>query len=108
MLLDDLIREAKLTTDNTKYTSKAVRDAFYQSQTWRNKRKQILKRDNHECQVAKSMGQVVTGKLIIHHIRPLEYFPDLALDDSNLIVVSHYYHNIIHELITLVESDEWW
>lgn len=108
MLLDDLIRQAKLKTINTKYASKAVRDAFYQRQAWRNKRKEILKRDNNECQVSKSLGEVVTKKLIVHHIKPLEYFPELAMVDSNLITVSHQVHNIIHELNETKFDDEWW
>lgn len=108
MLLDDLIKQAKLTSINNTYADPVARDKFYQSHTWRKKRAEILARDNYECQVAKSIGEVIQEKLIIHHIKPLEFFPELALDDGNLIVVSHYYHNIIHELITLVESDEWW
>lgn len=108
MLLDELIVKAKLKTNNTKYTSKSARDGFYQNQTWRNKRKEILKRDNNECQVNKSLGQVSTDKLIVHHIKPLEYFPELAMDDSNLITVSHTNHNIIHGLTLAKFNDEWW
>lgn len=108
MLLDDLIRQARLKTTNTKYASKAARDAFYQRQAWRNKRKDILKRDNNECQITKSTGGVYKGRLIVHHIKPLEYFPELAMDDSNLITVSHHLHNIIHELNDSKFDDEWW
>ena len=108
MLLDDLIRQARLKTTNTKYASKSARDAFYQRQTWRNKRKAILERDNNECQVAKSIGRVDKDKLIVHHIKPLEHFPELAMDDSNLITVSHTSHNIIHGLTLAKFNDEWW
>ena len=108
LMLDELISKARLKTNNTRYESKAARDAFYQNQTWRNKRKAILKRDNNECQVSKSMGQVSTDKLIVHHIKPLEYFPELAMDDSNLITVSHTNHNIIHGLTSAKFKDEWW
>lgn len=108
MLLDDLIKYAKLKSNNTFYAESSARDAFYQSNTWRNKRNEILIRDNHECQVTKSMGQVSFEKLIIHHIRPLEYFPELALDDNNLITVSHSVHNIIHGLTVKRFDDEWW
>lgn len=107
-ILDYLIKQAKQKTTNTRYESKAARDAFYQNQTWRNKRKAILKRDNNECQVAKSMGGVDKDKLIVHHIKPLEYFPELSMDDSNLITVSHTNHNIIHGLTLAKFDDEWW
>ena len=108
MLLDELIQQAKLKTNNNMYENKEARNKFYQCQAWRNKRKAILKRDNNECQVTKSIGQVSTDKLIVHHIKPLEYFPELSMDDSNLITVSHTNHNIIHGLKVAKFNDEWW
>ena len=69
-------------------------------------RKERLKRDNNECQVSKSLGEVVTEKLIVHHIKPLEYFPELAMDDNNLITVSYRVHNIIDELNDTKFNDE--
>lgn len=107
-MLNDLIEKAKLRTNNDVYADRLARNNFYQSQTWRNKRKAILKRDNNECQVTKSIGQVSTDKLIVHHIKPLEYFPELSMDDSNLITVSHTNHNIIHGLKVAKFNDEWW
>lgn len=107
-LLDQLITQAKLTTTNTKYANKSARDSFYQSQTWRNKRKDILRRDNNECQVTKSKGGVCRTKLIVHHIKPLEFFPELALDDYNLITVTQSIHNVIHGLNERQFDDEWW
>lgn len=108
MLLDDLIKQAKLTSHNQTYADPVARDKFYQSQTWRNKRKQILKRDNHECQVTKSEGDVCMEDLIVHHIKPLEFFPELALEPSNLIVVTKSVHNVIHGLSVPKFNDEWW
>lgn len=108
MLLDELIQQAKLKTNNNIYENKEARNKFYQCQAWRNKRKEILNRDNNECQVTKSIGQVSTDKLIVHHIKPLEYFPELSMDDSNLITVSHTNHNIIHGLTLAKFNDEWW
>lgn len=109
-ILDYLIKQARLTTDDTKYNSKTARDGFYQTHTWRKKRKEILERDNNECQVNKARGKVETGKLIVHHIKPLEYFPELAMDNFNLITVSHTVHNQIHELTSTKKKweDEWW
>ncbi|WP_407372342.1 HNH endonuclease [Carnobacterium sp.] len=107
-MLNDLIEKAKLRTNNDVYADRLARNNFYQSQTWRNKRKAILKRDNNECQVAKSTGGVDKDKLIVHHVKPLEYFPELAMDDSNLITVSHRVHNIIHGLKVAKFNDEWW
>lgn len=103
-----LIEQAKLKSNDTTYKDSKARDAFYQSQTWRMKRKHILERDNYECQVTRAEGGVCQEKLIVHHIKPLEYFPSLALNDDNLITVTQSKHNIIHGLSVAKFQDEWW
>lgn len=107
-ILEYLIEQAKLTSTDTTYKDPNVRDAFYQSQAWRKKRRHILERDNYECQVTKDEGGVCQDKLIVHHIKPLEYFPSLAMDDGNLVVVTQPKHNIIHGLSVAKFNDEWW
>ena len=89
------------------------RDAFYNSWTWRKKRNEIAQRDNQECQVCKDDGKVTlatsTHPLIVHHIKPLEYHPDLKLDDNNLTTVCIACHNSIHTSAAhKVWDDEWW
>lgn len=108
LLLDYLIEQAKLTTTNTLYADYKARDAFYHSGPWRKLRKEMLKRDNRECQVTKSEGDVCMEDLIVHHIKPLEFFPELALEPSNLIVVNKSVHNVIHGLSVPKFNDEWW
>ncbi len=71
-------------------------DIFYNSRTWRNKRKQILERDNNECQICKKEGKFKPADTV-HHIKELKDYPKLALIDSNLISVCFSCHNIIHE-----------
>lgn len=65
------------------------RNSFYNSSAWKRKREEILDRDNHECIWCKEqLGKVTTDRdghiLEIDHIKPLEQFPELALEDSNL------------------------
>lgn len=72
------------------------RDQFYWSSPWRKIKPIILQRDNQECQVCKDSGGVTLTKLIVHHIKPLEYYPDLGLDEDNLLTVCHSCHNSIH------------
>jgi len=73
-------------------------DMFYNSRPWRKKRKQILDRDNNECQICKEEGKVTVGTdeepLIIHHMKELKEFPELGLEDNNLISVCRYCHEV--------------
>ena len=71
-------------------------DIFYNSRTWRNKRKQILDRDNNECQICKKEGRVSKADTV-HHIKELKDYPELGMTDENLISVCFSCHNIIHE-----------
>jgi 5-methylcytosine-specific restriction endonuclease McrA len=68
---------------------------FYKSTVWKHKRKEILKRDNYECQKCKNKGRFSKAK-IVHHIKHLREYPELALDDENLLSVCGACHNILH------------
>lgn len=109
-MLDYLKDQANRKTYDTTYQNKIARDNFYWSKEWRHKRSGILIRDNSECQVCKSQGKVtINTKLIIHHIKPLEFFPSFRLSDSNLITVCLDCHNVIHGLTSeQAFDDEWW
>ncbi len=72
---------------------------FYTSRTWRKKRKDIIIRDNNECQICKREGRVTAGTkeepLIVHHIKELKDRSDLALTDSNLLTVCNDCHETV-------------
>jgi len=68
---------------------------FYKSTIWRHKRKTILKRDNFECQRCKEEGTFALAE-VVHHIKHLREYPELALDDENLLSVCGACHNILH------------
>lgn len=77
-----------------------ARDKFYHSSAWKRVRKQVLDRDHHECMWCKKQGRVTTAKtatLEIDHIKELQYYPDLALEPSNLRTLCHDCHNIRHD-----------
>lgn len=68
---------------------------FYKSTAWIKKRAKIMRRDGYQCQDCRRYGrrrQAVT----VHHIRPLEEAPELALTDSNLICLCDGCHNRRH------------
>lgn len=68
---------------------------FYKLGIWRRKRKQILERDNKECQHCKAKGEY-SKATCVHHIKHLDARPDLALVDSNLISLCDSCHNQEH------------
>lgn len=71
---------------------------FYTTQAWKNKRAEILRRDNHECQMCKVLCkyEVATD---VHHILNLRDNYDKRLDNDNLISLCHECHyNIVHAL----------
>lgn len=69
---------------------------FYDSKKWIEKKSRILRRDGYMCQVSKRYGKMIPAELV-HHIFPLDEFPEYALCDWNLISVSWKVHNALHD-----------
>ena len=79
---------------------------FYKRKEWKRKRKQILKRDNCECQKCKNNGEFSKAQCV-HHKKHLEDRPDLALADSNLVSLCNACHNEEHpEKLKAVEINK--
>lgn len=81
----------------TEYKTREQKRKFYNSTAWKHLRKFVRERDHNECQECKRQGKVFidigeknrkgTRKkiaLIVHHIKELEDYPELAHDVSNL------------------------
>lgn len=106
---DECLRRAYIDTDRkdkrlqehiiakwfSQYKASETVGNFYHTTAWRKKRKQILQRDNHECQMCKGEGGYSKGN-VVHHIEHLEDRPDLALEDNNLMTVCEACHNKLH------------
>ena len=82
------------------------RKAFYKSKSWERTRQLVLARDSYECQRCKELGLIhldskkqegfdKTIELNIHHIKPLEEYPELAHDLDNLVSLCLFHHNEI-------------
>jgi len=83
---------------------------FYNSKLWKNKRLKILDRDRHECQDCKKrLEDAVRNNTYLspedrkirraeeaHHIKELKEYPELGLEDDNLISLCSICHNIRH------------
>lgn len=84
--------------------------AFYNSKEWKSKRLQVLERDHYECQECRKRLRVaaVEGKMLygtaakirrateVHHKKELKDYPQLRLDDENLISLCVMCHNDKH------------
>ena len=78
---------------------------FYDSKKWIEKKRRIMRRDGYMCQVSKRYGKMIPAELV-HHIFPLDEFPEYALCDWNLISVSWKVHNALHDRQTNGLSEE--
>ena len=68
----------------------------YKSRRWQDKRKAILARDNYTCQWFKRFGKQYEATHV-HHIYPLEFYPEYAMCNWNLISLSTKAHNMMHD-----------
>jgi len=57
---------------------------FYKTKAWTKKRAAILRRDGYACQDCKRFGRMRQAT-VVHHIKHYDEYPELALDNSNLI-----------------------
>lgn len=81
------------------HTTREGRALFYGSSEWREKRAEIIARDNHECQWCKEAGRVTVSDetiLEVDHIKELSEHPELAFDNDNLRTLCKDCHNKRH------------
>lgn len=68
---------------------------FYRSRAWKTKREAILRRDGYLCKLSRRYGKTCQADTV-HHIYPLELYPEYALCSWNLLSVSSEMHNRLH------------
>lgn len=68
---------------------------FYLSGVWKQKRESILRRDGYMCRECRRFGRAREATTV-HHIKHLDEYPELALDDSNLISLCDACHAKFH------------
>ena len=68
----------------------------YNNRRWKNKRKFILKRDDYLDRELIRYGRRVEADTV-HHIFPVEFYPELKFVDWNLISLNHSTHNEMHD-----------
>ena len=102
------------------YKTKQQKRKFYDSGEWKRTRVKIKKRDNYECQECKRNGRVQTDtneysesakrkkiQLVVDHIKELEDYPELALDEDNLETSCVDCHNKKHGRMYEKKQNKW-
>ena len=72
---------------------------FYNSKRWRHLREVILRRDSFMDQLELRAGYHVEAETV-HHIFPLEKYPQYKWQSWNLVAVSRSTHELLHNRIT--------
>lgn len=70
--------------------------SFYDSPAWRTKRRKILKSAHYECANCLHKYGRYGKATVVHHIKHLDEYPELALTDSNLMPLCPSCHNEMH------------
>lgn len=80
-------------------------ESFYKSKRWQRMRKAILQRDFYLCQESKRFGKMVQANTV-HHIFPMEDYPQYRWESWNLISLSADVHNEMHDRVTRELTDK--
>ena len=102
------------------YKTREQKQRFYNSTKWKQLRKQVLERCNHECQECKRNGYVTIDtneysetakrkkiRLIAHHKKELEFHPDLALEIENIEILCVRCHEQYHDRGFKYKENKW-
>ena len=72
------------------------KEKFYSSKNWKRLADYIRKRDGYICRNCSRYGQRTTAREV-HHVYPLESYPEYALCDWNLITLCQGCHGKMHD-----------
>lgn len=79
--------------------AKTGTNPFYSSQRWKNLRARIMRRDGYMDQLEARDGKRVQAQTV-HHIFPIEIYPEYAEQPWNLISLTYSNHELMHNRIT--------
>lgn len=68
----------------------------YKNKKWIEKRRTILKRDEYRCRQCRRYGKLVDAEHV-HHIWPVEFYPEYRYCNWNLISLCNKCHNKMHD-----------
>ena len=68
----------------------------YKGKRWRDLAARAMRRDGYKCQLSKRYGKQVPAEMV-HHIYPVDEYPEYAYCLWNLISLSNAMHNTLHD-----------
>ena len=68
----------------------------YKGKRWRELSAKAMRRDGYMCQISKRCGKQVPAELV-HHIYPVDEYPEYGYCLWNLISLSRAMHNTLHD-----------
>lgn len=68
----------------------------YNGIKWKHLAQMALRRDGYMCQLSKRYGKAVPAE-VVHHIYPVDEYPEYAYCPWNLISLSRAAHNRLHD-----------
>lgn len=74
-------------------------DFDYNEKKWKRLAAKAMKRDGYRCQLSKRYGKQVQAE-VVHHIYPVDTYPEFAYALWNLIALSRAQHNRLHDRAT--------
>ena len=69
---------------------------MYKSKRWIEMAGRAMKRDGYKCQLSSRYGRNVPAE-VVHHIYPVDEYPEYAYCMWNLISLSRAAHNKLHD-----------
>ena len=73
-----------------------VKNSFYDTKRWLRKRANVMRRDEYKCKECLRYGKTSEAQMV-HHIYPLEHYPQYNLTDINLISLCDSCHGKMHD-----------
>lgn len=77
-------------------SSKSIDVFDYNSLKWKRLARMVMRRDGYMCQLSRRYGKAVPAE-VVHHIFPVDEFPEYAYEPWNLIALSRKMHNTLHD-----------
>lgn len=68
----------------------------YKGSKWRLLSAKAMRRDRYMCQLSKRYGKAVPAE-VVHHIYPVDEYPEYAYCLWNLVSLSRAMHNRLHD-----------
>lgn len=69
---------------------------IYDTKRWETFRKSILRRDKYQCQECRRYGRLREAQHV-HHVNPVEHYPEMAYTPWNCISLCQQCHNAMHD-----------